>query len=68
MDWLTSRLCAKVMAVRMTEMGVSEGKTGLQRKSGGRIDPLSGACQARLQMWLFPVSLDGFLCCQSSHP
>ena len=26
------------MAVRMTEMGVSEGKTVLQRKSGGRRD------------------------------
>lgn len=45
-------------------MGLSEGKSVLQRKPGGRRVPGSGACQAGLQMWPFPVSLDDFLCLQ----
>lgn len=65
---MISRLCAKVMAVRMTEMGLSEGKSVLQRKPGGRRVPGSGACQAGLQIWPFPVSFDGFLCGQGSQP
>ena len=41
------------MAVRMTGMGVSEGKTVLQRKPGGKRNAGSVACQAGLQIWLF---------------
>lgn len=59
------RLCAKVMAVRMTNDGLSD---ALIRKSGGRRDPGSGACPAGLQNWLFPVSLDWLVHGTGSHP
>lgn len=59
--------CVKVMALRMTEMGVSGEETVLQNKPGRRNDPECVACQPGIQMWPYPVRLDEFLCCVGSH-